>query len=343
MTSSIDLPPPTGGEGKIFLASQLCSKARMPPKELSLAGKTAVISGANAGLGLTCADQLLEHHLSRLVIAVRSVGKGEAAADTLRKKYPAAAIEVWALDMMSYKSIQAFADRCSTLSRIDVVILNAGTVRHDFSLSPYGHEEMVQVNYLSTVLLAVLLLPVLKSKKVAGEANRLTIVSSGSTFGAKFREHDKVPLLQALDDEANFDTIDRYQTSKLLGQLVITKLASYVPKEDVVVNLVDPGLTKGSNLHQHLTFAQQALMGAVKALTGRTLQEGASTYLDAAVVRGDETHGSYLMDWKIHPFPAFVYTPEGKACGNHLWDETLQELDFAGVHSILRSMQSGQL
>ncbi|KAK1954526.1 short chain dehydrogenase [Colletotrichum sublineola] len=342
MTSSIDLPPLTGGAAKIFFASQLCSKskARMPPKDLSLAGQTIIISGANAGLGFTCAGQLLDHRLSRLIIAVRSVEKGEAAAETLRKKYPGAIIEVWALDMVSYKSIQSFADRCSTLSRIDAVILNAGVSKQDFSLSPHGHEEMVQVNYLSTTLLSVLLLPVLKAKKVSGKASKLTIVSSGSTFGAKFLEHDKVPLLAALNDKNNFDAVDRYQTSKLLGQLTITKLASYIPKEDVVVNLVDPGLTKGSSLHQNLNLAYQAVMGTVKAVTGRTLEEGASTYLDAAVVRGDETHGSYLMDWKIHPFPAFVYTPEGKASANRLWHETLQELDFAGVRLILHSMQS---
>ncbi|EFQ33096.1 short chain dehydrogenase [Colletotrichum graminicola] len=342
MTSSIALTPLAGGGAKIFLASQLCSTPLMPPKDLSLAGHTAIISGANGGLGLTCAEMLLDHHVSRLIIAVRSIGKGEAAAETLKKKHPAANIEVWALDMMSYKSIQAFADRCSTLSRIDIVILNAGMVTGTFSLSPHGHEEMVQVNYLSTTLLTVLLLPILKSKKTAGKASRLTVVSSGSTFGAKFLEHDKVPLIAGMDDNTTFDPMDRYQTSKLLGQLTITKLASYVPKEDVILNIVDPGLTKGSGLHQHLSRAQQAFMGTVKALTARSLKEGASTYIDAAVLKGDETHGSYLMDWKIHPFPAFVYTPEGRACAARLWDETLQELDFAGARSILQSMQSGR-
>ncbi|KZL84756.1 short-chain dehydrogenase [Colletotrichum incanum] len=340
MTSSIDLPPLTMGAGKLFVASQFCSTVRVPPNELSLAGQTAIVSGANVGLGLTCAGQLLDHELSRLIIAVRSVEKGEAAAKSLREKHPAATIEVWALDMLLYKSIQEFADRCSTLPRVDVVILNAGMARPDFHLSPEGHEEMFQVNYLSTVLLAIVLLPILKSKKAAGKASRLTIVNSGATFGARFPEHDKVPLIPALDNGKNFDPTDRYQTSKLLGQLVITKLVEHVRKEDVVVNLVDPGLCKGSGLHRHLNVGFRAMFGAVKAITGRSLEEGASTYLDAAVVRGDETHGSYLMDWKIHPFASFVYTPVGKACGKRLWDETLQELEFAGVRAILRSMQS---
>lgn len=40
-------------------------------------------------------------------------------------------------------------------------------------------------------------------------------------------------------------------------------------------------------------------------------------------------------------FASFVYTPEGTTSRERLWEETLQELDFAGVRSILSSMQSG--
>ncbi|OLN81343.1 Dehydrogenase/reductase SDR family member 13-like protein 2 [Colletotrichum chlorophyti] len=337
MTSSIDLPPVTDGAMKVTMKS-FCTKARMPPDDLSLAGQTAIVTGANAGLGLTCARMMLEHKLSHLIITVRSKEKGEAAATTLRDQHPTAKIEVWMLDMLSYQSIQDFANRCSTLSRIDVVILNAGMVRQDFHLSPTGHEEIFQVNYLSTALLAILLLPVLKPKKPAKKPARLTIVNSGTSLMAKFPEHEKESIIAGFDDEKIFDPVDRYATSKLVGHLFIIKLVEYAKKEDVVVNLVDPGLCKGTGLHRHLNGGIRAIFTAVKAVTARSLEEGASTYLDAALVRGEETHGSYLMDWDIYPFAPFVYTEEGKTSRERLWDETLQELEFAGVRSILDSM-----
>ncbi|OHE94944.1 short-chain dehydrogenase [Colletotrichum orchidophilum] len=340
MASSLELPPLSMGPGRLFLTSQFCATARTPPKDLSLSGKTAIVSGANIGLGLTCARQLLDHDLSHLIMAVRSSERGEAAAKTLRGSHPDATIEVWSLDMLSYKSIQDFVNRCSTLPRIDFVILNAGMVQEEFKLSPAGHEQIFQVNYLSTVLLAILLLPVLKSKKTSGQTSRLTIVNSGTAFMAKFPEQDKRPLIAAFDDEKAFDATDRYSTSKLLGQLFIIKLAEHVQRQDVVVNLVDPGFCKGSGLHRHIGGGIKAVMEVGKTLTGRSLELGASTYFDAAVVRGEETHGSYLMDWKIFPFANFVYTPRGKTTREQLWEETLQELDFAGVRSILRSMQS---
>lgn len=301
MTSSIELPPLTSGPGKLFISSQFCATVRMPPKDLSLSGQTAIVSGANIGLGLTCARMLLDHKLSRLIIAVRSEERGEAAAAALRAKYPAATVEVWPLDMLSYKSIQDFVNRCSALPRIDFVILNAGVVLEHFRLSAAGHEKIFQVNYLSTALLVILLLPVLKATRPSGKPGRLTIVNSGTALTAKFPEHDKVPLIPAFNDEKTFDPADRYATSKLLGHLFIIKLVEYVKKEDVVVNLVDPGFCKGSGLHRHLSGGYRAVFAAAKAMTGRSLEQGASTYLDAAVVRGEETHGSYLMDWSIFP------------------------------------------
>ncbi|KAF4781107.1 short-chain dehydrogenase [Colletotrichum scovillei] len=339
MTSSLELTPLTMGPGRLFLNSQFCATVRTPPKDLSLSGKTAIVSGANIGLGFTAARQLLDHNLSRLIIAVRSAERGEAAAKTLRESHPDATVEVWSLDMLSYKSIQDFANRCSTLPRIDYVILNAGMVQEDFRLSPAGHEQVFQVNYLSTALLAILLLPVLKSKKASDQPSRLTIVNSGTAFMAKFPEQDKTPMIPAFDDEKSFNATDRYSTSKLLGHFFIIKLAEHVRREDVVVNLVDPGLCKGSGLHRHVGSLIKTIAEVGKSLTGRTLEVGASTYLDAAVVRGEETHGSYLMDWKIFPFANIIYTPQGKTAREQLWEETLQELDFAGVRSILRSMQ----
>ncbi|KAI8227014.1 Short-chain dehydrogenase/reductase tropG [Colletotrichum sp. SAR 10_96] len=265
----------------------------MPPNDLSLSGQTAIITGSNAGIGLTCAEMLLEHKLSHLIMAVRSQKKGEEAASKLRQTHPSANIEVWPLDMMSYDSIQQFVDRF------------------------------------------------LKAKKVDGKARTLSIVNSGTSLMANFKEADKVPLLPAFDDEKTFNNLERYPNSKILGQCFMIKIAEYVRKEDVVVNLVDPGLTKGTNLHTNLSGILKAFMGAAKSLTGRSLEKAASTYVNAAVVRGEETHGSFLMDWEISPFASMLYEQKGKAATERLWEETMEELEFAGVRSILRSMQAG--
>jgi NAD(P)-dependent dehydrogenase (short-subunit alcohol dehydrogenase family) len=166
MVDSKDLQPSTVSFGKVFFNNQFREKPRWPAPNTSLSGKTAIITGGNTGLGYEAALQLLGLKISKLILAVRSLERGGVAAATFRKLYPKAAIEVWQLDMSSYPSIQAFASRVETqLSRIDIVLLNAGGMRLQFTPNKgTGHEETVQVNYLSTVLLAMLFLPILGAK-----------------------------------------------------------------------------------------------------------------------------------------------------------------------------------
>lgn len=105
----------------------------------------------------------MDLQLSRLILAVRSISRGEEAAAKFRRVHPEAHIEVWQLDMSDYSSIQAFVSRVdSQLGRVDIVLLNAGVIKLHFAIvKSTGHEETLQVNYISTMLLAILLLPIL--------------------------------------------------------------------------------------------------------------------------------------------------------------------------------------
>ena len=304
-TASSKLPQYPHGLGSLFIRSQFCAKPQYPPKDTSLAGQTAIISGANTGIGLACASMLLGLDLGRLILAVRSQTRGDAAAKTLKQQHPhsKASIEVWMLDMESYSSIQDFAHRVKSLPRIDLVILNAGLTRDSFKLnSTTKHEEVIQINFLSTMLLAVLLLPALKSNSPASKPGRLTIINSGLSLHAKFPQHKSTRIIPAFDIEETYDANDQYCSSKFLAHLFLDKLAQYVSSEDVVINAVDPGLVKGTELHRNIQSGViDSVLSVVKTVSGRNLEQGASTYVDAAVVKGKETHGSFIMDWRVFP------------------------------------------
>jgi NAD(P)-dependent dehydrogenase (short-subunit alcohol dehydrogenase family) len=208
--------------------------------------------------------------------------------------------------MASYASVQAFAKRCDTeLPTIDIVILNAGIFQPTFNLDPTtGHELTIQVNYLSTFLLAILLMPILTSKATAGKPARLTVVNSGVSLGAQLPNRNKVPLLASFDDTniQPFDMTERYYSSKVLGQLFTARLAEYLPSTDkLIFNLVDPGLCKGSDLHRDIHGVVSTIVSSFKTATARTLEAGASTYVDAVVTKGPESQGSFIFDWQIHP------------------------------------------
>lgn len=302
---SKDIPPLDSSFWPIFFKSQLRYKAQFPPKDTNLSGKVAIITGGNQGLGFESARQFLSFHLSHLIITVRSQEKGKAAASKLQAEYPKATIEVWLLDMCSYDSVQAFARRVDReLLRLDIAILNAGRSKAGFEIVPStGHDEILQVNYLSTVLLGSLLLPILKSKSPLGTPGRLSIVSSGTTLFTKFSNSQQSPLLESFDNvkTAPAPGIETYGTSKMLCQMFVYKLVDYIAAEDVLVNLVDPGMTKGTGLNRDLPKIVAVSAAPVLSALSRKVSDGASAYLDATLVKGKESHGCFIMDWEIRP------------------------------------------
>jgi NAD(P)-dependent dehydrogenase (short-subunit alcohol dehydrogenase family) len=302
MVSSKDMKP-LGSPffPNIFIRNQFLTKPTWPSKSTNLSSKVALITGANQGLGLETGSQLLSFGLSRLIMAVRSLPKGEEAARSLRAKYPQATIDVFQLDMSSYDSIRIFVKQLEQIPRLDIAILNAGVrkTKADKVLST-GHEETIQVNYISTVLLCILLLPVLKQKSPDGPG-RISIIGSGLAFAAKFSNKNAEPLLPSFDVPKNFDAADTYNISKLLLHMFLWKLVEYVSADDVVVNVIDPGFVTGTSLSRDVSVVVGALMSGFKAVAARSLKIGASTYVDGAVVKGPESHGCFLMSWEIKP------------------------------------------
>ena len=302
MPSSAQLPPMQDSFLRFFFRNTFSTKLQPPPHGLDLTGQTGIITGGNSGIGLECVSVLLTQKLSRIILAVRSIKKGVAVATELQKTHPAARIDVWSLDLSSYDSIDEFAKRCATLKRLDFAILNAGVSIPRLQINEStGHEENLQVNYLSNVLLLILLLPILKEKSPSGKPGRLTLVSTGLVYVAKLDEQKATPLLPAFNDPQYFSR-DRYATSKLLGMMFVSKLKDFVAASDVVVNLVEPGFVKGNtNLDRYQPASLRALGALFRNALGRPLKAGAWTYVDAALVKGKETHGSFLLNWEIYP------------------------------------------
>ena len=320
-----------------FLHRQLFEHPKPIPENTDLTGQTAIITGANTGLGLESARQLLRLGLERVILAVRSQERGDAAAGSLRNEFPDALVDVWLLDMASYDSVTTFSQRCDReLERIDMVILNAGLQMQEFSIvEATGHETGFQVNYLSTALLAILMLPILKSKKhqadnsedVTGRPTpRLLIVASDmawlSTFNTKpsqliaTRPQVKSGLSACFDDPSKFHWWGQYADTKLLQVMLVARLAGgvgtdgdgddkgFVKPRDVIVSAVNPGFTDGTEFNRHtlaaIPFAHYA-MALCSVLLTRSLAVGASTYVDAIVGdrTAEEAHGAFLSDWAV--------------------------------------------
>ncbi|KAK8065158.1 hypothetical protein PG997_011905 [Apiospora hydei] len=319
------------------------------PEAIDLAGKTVLVTGSNIGLGLECARHFLRLRASRLVMAVRSLAKGEAAAAGLRDEFPGADIKVWELDMASFRSVQAFVARCERElprgGRVDAAVLNAGLGMFGFERVAEGRrrETMLQVNYLATALLAILLLPRMKPATPSEGPGRLTLIGSDAALTAALPdpgEDEGTGLLDSVDRAEGFAGFAQYGVTKLLLTMFVARLASEsVGAGDVVVNVANPGPTWGTELVAKTgPLAARLFTGVMFRVLGRSPADAARIYVHSNQVLGRESHGSYT-EWLVRAWPPMMYTEEGRRLGERLWDETMRELSFAKVEEVLEDLK----
>lgn len=281
------------------------------PSKGVFAGKTAIVTGGNTGLGLETARHLLKNGCTHVIIASRDVPKGEAAKENLLATDGVPKdvnIEVWSVDLSKFDTVKAFAAKANALKKLDYLFLNAGSNTYKYQKSADGWEQTLQVNVLSTSLLGLLLLPKLvkqaKHDKTtdAKDVPRIVVTTSGLHAIAPFEEKDAPNSIQKLNTEETWnghsDPLAPYMASKLFDLYITRELAKLVPerpdgKPEVIINCVDPGLCKSELQREGLPFP----MNHVLKLCGRTTEYG-SRNLIAAALGGPETQGAYFADGK---------------------------------------------
>jgi NAD(P)-dependent dehydrogenase (short-subunit alcohol dehydrogenase family) len=138
----------------------------------SLAGRTAVVTGANSGIGWSTAFELAKAG-AEVTMACRNLAKAEVAADLIRAAVPERLVRVMQLDVSSLDSVRTFAATWD--GPLDLLVNNAGTV-HVTNWTPTvdGFEMQFGTNHLGHFALTGLLMP----RLLASPAGRVVTVSS---------------------------------------------------------------------------------------------------------------------------------------------------------------------
>ena len=129
---------------------------------ISLKGKTVLVTGSNSGVGFKTAEEALFLG-AKIIMACRNQEKAEAAREELLKEYPNASIVIMQLDLADFSSIDAFAENIiSNRTDIDIFVNNAGTF-HRAGKTKDGFENVLGTNYFAVYYLSEKLLPYLKT------------------------------------------------------------------------------------------------------------------------------------------------------------------------------------
>jgi NAD(P)-dependent dehydrogenase (short-subunit alcohol dehydrogenase family) len=198
--------------------------------------------------------------------------------------------------------VQAFAARCEKeLDRLHVAVLNAALGKVKFERVEEGsqRETTIQVNYLSTALLASLLLPKMKPTSSSSGRGRLTIITSDASLGVKLEDPGKGRLLDSLDRPEKFEGFQQYSMSKLLITLFGARLAETVDPNEVIINCCNPGTVKGTVLMREMdSWPAKMAMKILFGIVGRKAVDGSRIYVHSSLVLGKESHGSFT-DWLV--------------------------------------------
>lgn len=289
-----------------FLKSQLLTSVPVPNSNFS--NQTVIVTGSNTGLGLEAARLITRLGAAKVILAVRTISKGEAAAaDIIRScNVPKATVEVWKLDMSDYDTIKAFAKRTESLERLDAAILNAGILTYKFA-KHNDIESHIAVNVVGSMLLATLLLPKMRqSAHFTGQRGRLTIVGSDLMYTANLDELETDgKILDKLNNSNANDMATRYTTSKMLLFYSLRDLAARSPlsgRSDILMTVVTPGACKSDIFRDNAGVLQKVMMGIAMAAVARTTEQGARTLVHAVGPELlEEAHGRFLMDCTVFP------------------------------------------
>lgn len=207
-------------------------KRNEPDENIRLDGQTVIVTGGNRGFGAGITRDMVLRG-ARVIIACRDISKANELLEDIQRRNRAASVALKRLDLSSFDSVRKFAGEIiREESRIDVLINNSGTITKDqVSITEDGCERVLQVNYLSHVLLTYLLLDKMKSTSNDG---RIVFVSSVAHHRPMEVDLKKVPTKY----------FDCYSLSKIAINMFVNKLASKWPLEfPLRVYSVDPGIS----------------------------------------------------------------------------------------------------
>lgn len=146
----------------------------------NLAGTRAVVTGASSGIGLEVTRGLASKG-AHVVLAVRAIERGRAAASAISSTTPNASLEVMALDLADLASVRRFADLLkSRLDVLDLLINNAGVESPSLQHTVDGFELVFGTNHLGHFALTGLVLPTLLASP---KARVVTVSSMASAAG----------------------------------------------------------------------------------------------------------------------------------------------------------------
>lgn len=279
---------------------------------VKLHGKTAIVTGANTGIGKTTALDLARRG-ARVILACRDRGRAEAAVQEIVQETGNNQVIFMQLDLASLQSVRAFADDfLRSEPRLDFLINNAGLMNGGKTKDGFG--MIFGVNHLGHFLLTVLLLDRLKA---SGPSRVVTVASKAYSFG-KLDFNCLTTHRDLVLGSGDFSLFQSYSHSKLCNVLFTHELAKRLQGSDVTCYSLHPGAIK-TEIGRYSGFWWRLFFTPIIFFFFVDAESGAQTTLHCALEPGIEhLSGRYFT----HCAPLLDIEPKARddATAKKLWE-----------------------
>ncbi|KIH86497.1 short chain dehydrogenase reductase [Sporothrix brasiliensis 5110] len=315
----------------------------------SYAGRTALVTGANGAYGSRAATLFAQHGVATLVLVDVQDCAGvqkQIEADLRAQNKSVPKILVWQIDMMRYAGCRELAERAASLDHLDHVLLTAGILAFHRRESPEGWESSVQVNFLSTALIALLLLPHLKASPGNPQPPVLTFVTSFGIYPSSFtmglpRQPGASYLRRLSTSRDGLAQGHQYGRSKGLLLYFARELAARTASRAATGQRQPPAVTITSadpgSAWTPLTNPNQAKLipRLIMNISARDPIYGAAALVNGASAPA-AANGQILHDFDAVAYPPFMNRRSGKVAQQRVWDEARQEFEakVPEVHAV---------
>ncbi len=242
-------------------------------------GRTAIVTGANSGLGLVCARELARAGAA-VVLACRSAERGAAAVQEISRAVPGAQLELASLDLGSLASVEAFAEQFrSTHDGCELLLNNAGVMAPPRRVTADGFELQFGTNLLGHFALTGRLLGTLEGRADA----RVVTLSSIAHRTGRIDFED-------LQSERRYSRWRAYGQSKLADLLFALELDRRLRATGLTVKSLaaHPGYAATHLQSAAVPTLDRLVMVVTNALLAQSADRGALPTLYAATELGLE-------------------------------------------------------
>lgn len=240
-----------------------------PERLGSLAGKTFVITGANAGAGFEAARALLSHGAD-VVMLNRNPDKSAAAIAALHQEFGEdAAVRFVRMDLAVLDSVrEAAAEVLETAPRVDALICNAAIAQvAKQEITVDGFESQLGVNHFGHFLLCGLLL-----RRIDESEGRVVVVGSNAYSMGKKRIQ-----FEDLNFDRSYSAWDAYAQSKLAQMMFAYELERRVlaAGRNVQVRVCHPGASRTNLLQDTASTFNKVLWSVLSRVVAQSAEKGA--------------------------------------------------------------------